>query len=117
MISGYALYFAASHIYETQTELVSISKNMYLLDYMYKGNIYSICIPIRKGPTKILRVVDACGYDRTLELRRLLGPNENFHDGISNILKCYPEIQQMKFYTIDDRCLSFSELGKGLKID
>lgn len=54
-------------------------RNNYELSYVINDNLYKIIIRSRRGPPKILAVIDENNNDISDIVRPYMGPNEDFH--------------------------------------
>jgi hypothetical protein len=54
-------------------------KDKYMISYSINGKKYKIIIPRKKIINKIIKVVNECGDDITIEFETYLGPCNNFH--------------------------------------
>jgi len=63
------MYITVSHLY----------KNTYEVQYILHDKIYKIRTHVKRGPSKIIQILDHLDDDVTEDVRSYLGPNEDFH--------------------------------------
>lgn len=61
------------------TKPIKFQRNVSYIPYIYNGNEYRILIKTRKGPSKILGVVDELDMDVVHIVQPFMGPSEDFH--------------------------------------
>lgn len=61
------------------TTVVHIHKNTYEIQYVLHDKLYKIRTKVKRGPSKIVQILDHLDNDITEEVRSYLGPNEDFH--------------------------------------
>lgn len=59
--------------------VIHTHRNRYEIQYVLHDKIYRMRTQVRRGPTKILQILDAEDNDITDDIRSYLGPNEDFH--------------------------------------
>jgi len=64
------------HIYLTVSHL---HKNTYEIQYVLHDKIYKIRTNVRRGPSRIVYILDHLDNDITDEVKSYMGPNEDFH--------------------------------------
>jgi len=72
----YAYLKLIQNIYITVSHL---HKNTYEIQYVLHDKIYKIRTNVRRGPSKIIYILDDLDRDITDEVRSYMGPNEDFH--------------------------------------
>lgn len=66
-----SMYLTVSHVY----------KNTYEIQYVLHDHIYKFRTNVKRGPSKIIQIIDHLDNDITYDIRSYLGPNEDFHGG------------------------------------
>lgn len=64
------------HMYMT---VIHLHKNTYEIQYILHDKIYKIRMKVKRGPSKIIQILDHLDNDITDDVRSYLGPNEDFH--------------------------------------
>jgi len=59
--------------------VVHLHKNTYEIQYVLHDKIYRIRTHVRRGPSKIVQILDHLDNDITEDVRTYMGPNEDFH--------------------------------------
>lgn len=72
--------FYISLIQKLNKSLHPVNNRTYLLTYTINGNLYKIYIDKRRGPTKVLLIIDKNNNDITQLIEPYLGPNQDFHN-------------------------------------
>lgn len=57
-----------------------VDKNTITISYVFNGRLYTFVSSVKRGPKKIVAVVDHDNLDVTTDVLPFLGPNEDFHD-------------------------------------
>ena len=86
------------------TSLQKVSKNIYELSYKHNGADYKMFIPIKRGPRKIVRVVNEDDHDITKDVRIYMGPSEDFHN--TTMFPTDLNHQELHFHTRDGKIIS-----------
>lgn len=86
------------------TSLQKVSKNVYALSYKHNGSDYKMMIPIKRGPRKVVRVVNENDHDITDDVRIYMGPGEDFHN--NTIYPSDLNHQELHFHTRDGQIIS-----------
>lgn len=60
-----------------------IAKNRYMLNYIIEGKLYTTIIPVKKGPSDILQILDKNSNDVTIDIYPYSGSDESFKHSIS----------------------------------
>lgn len=63
------IYLTVSHLH----------KNNYEIQYVLHDKLYRIRTKVKRGPSKIVYILDHMDKDITEEIRSYMGPNEDFH--------------------------------------
>ena len=58
--------------------IVKISKNKYILSYVIAGNYYKTILPLRRGPSPILQILDSNSNDITNDILPYSGLDNSF---------------------------------------
>lgn len=127
--SGVLTGYGISHIYElksivttvlhrvyTPSSTKKVTKNTYELTYHHQGREYKMRLPIKRGPKKVVRIMNEHEHDVTDHVMSYLGPNEDLHnlDVMSSPLDF--DHQQLHFHTRSGDILTFSQEDK-IKIE
>ena len=59
--------------------IVQLDKNTFELTYSIGDNVYKIILKYKRGPRRVILVVDENFTDLTDEMQMYIGPNEDFH--------------------------------------
>lgn len=59
--------------------VVHLHRNTYEIHYALHDRVYKVRTQVRRGPSRIVRVLDHQDRDITENVRAYLGPNEDFH--------------------------------------
>lgn len=58
--------------------VVKLTNHQYILSYVIAGKLYKAYIPLKRGPNKILQILDINANDVTAEIEQFCGPDESF---------------------------------------
>jgi hypothetical protein len=72
-------YFYLKLLQTIYITVVHLNKNTYEIQYALHDKIYKIRTHARRGPSKIVRILDHVDNDITEDVRTYMGPNEDFH--------------------------------------
>ena len=67
-----------SFFQKLNANVVKLSSSKYLLSYVIAGKLYKAHIPLKRGPTKILQILDIDAADITYQIEPFFGPDESF---------------------------------------
>jgi hypothetical protein len=59
--------------------ICQLKEGQYIMSYVIEGNTYKMVIKPKRGPKKVLMVIDKDNNDISSILSPFLGPRENFH--------------------------------------
>lgn len=76
ILAKYCYLKLIQHMYLT---VVHLHKNTYEIQYILHDKIYRVRTKVKRGPSKIIQILDHLDNDITDEVRSYLGPNEDFH--------------------------------------
>lgn len=86
-----------SFFQKLNANVVKLSSSKYLLSYVIAGKLYKAHIPLKRGPTKILQILDIDAADITSQVEPFFGPDESFR-----------HIQQLKPVDLGHEELTFN---------
>jgi predicted membrane channel-forming protein YqfA (hemolysin III family) len=58
--------------------VVKLSTHKYMVSYIIGGRLYQTIIPLKRGPRKILQILDINSNDVTIDVEPFCGPDETF---------------------------------------
>ena len=76
IVAKYCYLQFLQHIYIT---VIHLHKNTYEIQYVLHDKIYKVRTKVRRGPPRIVQILDHLDNDITDEVQSYLGPNEDFH--------------------------------------
>jgi phage anti-repressor protein len=76
-ILGQAIYYMV--INDINRTVKKINKNQYEITYVVAGKVHKLISNIKRGPKKVLQIIDENNEDVTDEIEPYIGPSEDFH--------------------------------------
>lgn len=58
--------------------VVKLSNHRYMLSYIIQGKLYKTIIPLKRGPPRILQILDINATDVTIDVEPFVGSDESF---------------------------------------
>jgi hypothetical protein len=71
-----------SFLQKINGNVVKLSNHRYMLNYVIEGKLYKTIIPLKRGPSKILQILDINATDVTIDIEPFGGADESFRHSL-----------------------------------